>query len=212
LSEKPVQFSDFQLDALKEVGNVGAGNAATALSQMTSRRIDMSVTRVSVLSTESIKGFTEGTEDGVAAVYLPFYGDVTGMALIFFSLDRMSQLLVLLTGSPARSPGEFSEMEKSAIRELWSILSGAYLSSLFKFIKVQMIQGVPTLIVDMAPAILDTILVDREEKGESAILIETEFLESGKQLTGSFFLIPEVGGLAKLFEAFTRALGNPENG
>jgi chemotaxis protein CheC len=95
---------------------------------------------------------------------------------------------------------------------LGSILSGAYLSALFKFIQVQMIQGVPSLVVDLAPAILDTVLVDREDKGEKALLIETEFLESGKQLTGSFFLVPETGGLLKLFNAFSRSLGMPENG
>jgi chemotaxis protein CheC len=212
LSDGTAKFNDFQLDALKEVGNVGAGNAATALSKMTSRRIDMSVTRVSVLDTDSIVQFSGATPNGVAAVYLPFYGDVKGMALIFFSLERISDLLVLLTGAPPRAPGDFTEMEKSAIQELGSILSGSYLSALFKFIKIQMIQGVPALIVDMAPAILDTVLVDREEKGESAILIETEFMESGKQLTGCFFLIPEAGGLEKLFEAFTRSLGFPDNG
>jgi len=212
MANEAVGFTDFQLDALKEIGNVGAGNAATALSQMTGRRIDMSVTHVKLLSTESIGEIIGDPGAGVAAVYLPFYGDLSGMVLIFFSLGRISELSAMLTGEPAHPAGDFTEMEKSAIRELGSILSGAYLSALFKFIQVQMIQGVPSLVVDLAPAILDTVLVDREDKGEKALLIETEFLESGKQLTGSFFLVPETGGLLKLFNAFSRSLGMPENG
>jgi chemotaxis protein CheC len=75
-----------------------------------------------------------------------------------------------------------------------------------------MIHGVPSLVTDMAQAVLDSVLVELEQKEEIAIVIESQFLEGEKQLTGSFFLLPERGSLKKLFDAFTKTLGLPENG
>jgi chemotaxis protein CheC len=212
MEKGPLKLTDFQLDALKEVGNVGAGNAATALSQMLGRRIDMSISKVSILSTESIQEFLTDPPEDVAAIYLPFYGDISGVILVFFTMERLPDLSAMLVGSKLHSAEEISELEKSALKELGSILSGAYLNALFKLIQIQMIHGLPTLIMDMAPAILDTVLVELENREESAIFIETELFEAGKKLDGSFFLIPEAGGLAKLFNAFAHSLGIADNG
>lgn len=204
-------FSDFQLDALREIGNVGAGNAATALSQMVGRRVDMSVTKVLVLPTDGIAGFLGGLDQNVAAVHMPIYGEVCGISLVFFPLDRINELCGMLIGKVEKDPFHLSELGQSAIKELGSILTGAYLSALFRFVHIQMIHGVPGLALDMAQAVLDTVLVELEQKEEIAIVIETEFLENEKQLTGSFFLLPEAGSLKKLFIAFSKSLGLPGN-
>lgn len=201
-------FNEVQLDALKEIGNVGAGNAATALSQMVGKRVDMSVTKVMVLRTDAIAGFLGGIDKDVAAVHMPVYGEILGVALIFFPVERLSQLSSMLIGEKEIDPSNLSELGQSAIKELGSILTGAYLSALFKFVHIQVIHGVPSLAVDMAQAILDTVLVELEQREDVAIVIETEFLEDAQQLTGSFFLLPEAGSLQKLFTA----LGLPGNG
>jgi chemotaxis protein CheC len=205
-------FSDFQLDALREIGNVGAGNAATALSQMVGRRVDMSVTKVLVLPTNAIAGFLGGLEQNVAAVHMPIYGEVCGISLVFFPLGRINELCGMLIGKEEKDPFHLSELGQSAIKELGSILTGSYLSALFRFVHIQMIHGVPGLALDMAQAVLDTVLVELEQREEIAIVIETEFLENGKQLTGSFFLLPEAGSLKKLFIAFSKSLGLSGNG
>lgn len=210
-NEKPL-FNDFQLDALREIGNVGAGNAATALSQMVGRRVDMSVTKVLVLKTEDIGSFLGGVEQNVAAVHMPVYGDICGVALIFFPLDRVLDLSAMLIGKKDPDPFHLSEIGQSSLKELGSILTGAYLSALFRMVQVQMIHGVPHLVLDMAQAVLDTVLVELDQKDDVAILIETQFLENANQLTGSFFLLPEAGSLKKLFSAFSRSLGLPDNG
>jgi chemotaxis protein CheC len=202
-------FSDFQLDALREIGNVGAGHAATALSQMVGRPINMSITKVMVLPTEGIAGFLGGIEKNVAAVYMPVYGDICGVVLIFFPVEVLPSLASLLLQRNSQSTEELTELDRSAVKELGSILTGSYLSALFRFIHIQMIHGVPTLVVDMAQAILDTVLVDLEQKEDVAIVIETEFLEREKQLTGSFFLLPETGSLTKIFNAFSKTLEMP---
>jgi chemotaxis protein CheC len=205
-------FTEFQLDALKEIGNVGAGNAASALSQMVGRRVDMSVTKVLVLPADSIAGFLGGIQKNVAAVHMPIYGEMMGVALIFFPIERLPELSSMLIGKKEEDPDNLSELGQSAIKELGSILTGAYLSALFRFVHLQLIHGVPGLVVDMAQAILDTVLVELEQKDDVAIVIETEFLENDKQLTGSFFLLPEAGSLKKFFAAFAKSLGLPDNG
>ncbi len=203
-------FSELQLDALREIGNVGAGNAATALSQMVGQPIEMSVTRVKVLPTEEIAKFLGGMEKNVAAVYLPIYGDISGVVLIFFPIEILPGLAVFLLQKEITS-SDLNELDRSAIKELGSILTGAYLSALFRFIQVQMIHGVPTLVVDMAQAILDTVLVDLEQKEEIAIVIETEFLEKERKITGSFFLLPETGALERFFASFSKSFGSSGN-
>lgn len=207
-----VKFTEFQIDALKEIGNIGAGNAATALSQMVGKRVDMSVTKVLILPADAIAGFLGGIEKNVAAVHMPVYGEMLGTALIFFPLERLSELSGMLIGKNEEDPANLSELGQSAIKELGSILTGAYLSALFRFVHIQLIHGVPGLVIDMAQAILDTVLVELEQREEVAIVIETEFLEDDKQLTGSFFLLPEADSLKNFFNAFSKSLGLPGNG
>jgi chemotaxis protein CheC len=206
------QLTDFQLDALKEIGNIGAGNAATALSQMVGKRVDMSVTKVLVLKADAIAAFVGGVEKNVAAVHMPVYGEILGVALIFFPVERLSQLSAMLIGKREDDPANLSEMGMSAVKEVGSILTGAYLSALFRLLHLQIIHGVPVLVIDMAQAVLDTVLVELEQREEIAIVIETQFLEDDKQLTGSFFLLPEADSLKRFFNAFSRSLGLPDNG
>jgi len=207
-------LNEFQLDALREVGNVGAGNAATALSQLTGQRIDLSVSKVCVLPTDAIAEFLGGSDSNVASVCLPVYGDVTGLVLVFFPLDQINELTRMLLPNFTAAPGPdgLSDIEKSALRELGSILTGAYLGALFRFIHIQILHGVPELVMDMAQAILDRVLVELEEKEDLAIVIETELIAQNKKMTSKFLLLPEAGSLERLFKAFANTLGLPGNG
>lgn len=190
---------------------MGAGHAATALSQMVGRPIGMSITQVQILPTEQIAEFLGGEQADVAAVYMPVYGDICGVVLIFFPIDILPDLAGLLLKRDSQANQELSDLDRSAIKELGSILTGSYLSALYRFIHVQMIHGVPTLVIDMAQAILDTVLVDLEQKDDFAIVIETRLTENERRLTGRFFLLPEAGTLPKLFNAFTQSIETPGN-
>jgi chemotaxis protein CheC len=119
---------------------------------------------------------------------------------------------MLMPNFPQNTSSELSEMQKSALRELGSILTGAYLNALFSFIHIQVLHGVPELVLDMAQAILDSVLVELEEKENLAIVIESELTALDKKLSGKFFLLPEAGSLARLFKAFSNTLGLSGNG
>ncbi len=201
------QLQPFHLDALKEMGNVGAGNAATALSQLLGRRVNMNVSRVTLVSTDSLPDFLGNHQTEVAAVQLPIYGDARAKVLILFGLDRLGVLIALLLGRPTADPRDLSELERSAVQELSSILTGAYLNALYGLIRVQLIHGVPTMVLDRADAVLQSVLLEYEQTQGWALVVETEFSESGKVLTGHFLLFPEAATLDLLLRAFYLALG-----
>jgi chemotaxis protein CheC len=200
-------LTPFYLDALKEMGNVGAGNAATALSKMVGRRIDVAVSKVTILPLPAVADFLGGRDSDVAAVYLPVQGDISGKVLLFFPLDGVSDLLSMLSGVKPADPADMGEMEISALKELGSIMTGSYLGALSKFIHLTLIHGVPDFTLDMAQAVLDSVLVELEQSDDLVIVIETEMSETDRLITGHFLLFPEAGSVEKIFRAFTRALG-----
>jgi len=204
---EPRTLQPFHLDALREMGNVGAGNAATALSQLLGRPVRMNVSRVTLVSTESLNEFLGDHRTEVAAVQLPVYGEARARVLLLFDLERLGVLVALLLGRPSADPKNLSELERSAIQELSSILTGAYLNALYGLIRVQLIHGVPAMVVDRADAVLESVLAEFEQSQGWALVVETEFSEQGKVLTGHFLLIPEANTLELLLKAFYRALG-----
>jgi chemotaxis protein CheC len=200
-------LTPFYLDALKEMGNVGAGNAATALSRMTGRRIDVAVSKVTVLPLPGVADFLGGRSQEVAAVYLPVQGDVAGKVLLLFPLSGVPGLLTILSGARPATPDGLGEMEISALKELGSIMTGSYLGALSRFIHLTLLHGVPDYTMDMAQAVLDSVLVELEQNDQLVIVIETEMSEADRVISSHFLLFPEAGSVERIFRAFSQALG-----
>ncbi|MEE8537291.1 MAG: chemotaxis protein CheC, partial [Acidobacteriota bacterium] len=118
-----------QVDALREVGNIGAGHAATALSQLVGRSVSLSVPKVAVVPFPRICALLGGPETEVAALYMKVYGDTRGNILIVFSPDNLATLAGQMLGKPVSSVHSLSALERSAMLELGNILSSAYLTS-----------------------------------------------------------------------------------
>lgn len=199
---------DFKMDVLKEVGNIGAGNAATALSQLLDKPIDMAVPKVQLLSFEEITESVGGAERIVLAVFLRVEGDAPGNLFFIMSPEAGKNLLQRLVGLEVLEDDEFSEMEQSALNEIGNILAGSYLSSLADFTKLSMTPTVPGLAIDMAGAILSYGLLQFGEMGDDALLINTTFLEGHHEVEGQFFLIPDPQSFAEIFEALGVPLEN----
>ncbi|WP_337098874.1 chemotaxis protein CheC [Paenibacillus sp. YIM B09110] len=195
------RFEAFELDVLKEVGNIGAGNAATALSRLLDKPVDMAVPKVSFLPFEEVADRVGGSEQIVFAVFLRVEGDAPGN--MFFIIEEASAERLLRQLLSIREEGQegYSEMELSALCEIGNILAGSYLSSLADFTHLTMAPSVPQIALDMAGAILSYGLVQYGEMGDSAMLIETTFLEDREALEGHFFLIPDPESFDKIFRA-----------
>ncbi|AKG35204.1 chemotaxis protein CheY [Paenibacillus durus ATCC 35681] len=192
---------DLKMDVLKEVGNIGAGNAATALSQLLNKPIDMAVPKVQLLGFEEIAEKVGGAEELVFAVFLRVEGEAPGNLFFILSPDAARSLLSRVAGISEVSGEELSEMELSALNEIGNILAGSYLSSLADFTSLSMYPTVPALAMDMAGAILSYGLLQFGQMGDDALLIDTTFLEGQDEIEGQFFLIPDPESFPKIFKS-----------
>ncbi|WP_217282826.1 chemotaxis protein CheC [Paenibacillus alginolyticus] len=189
------------MDVLKEVGNIGAGHAATALSTLLDKPIDMLVPKVRMLPFEEICDSVGGAETVVLAIFLRVDGDAPGNMFFILDLDTAKNMLRDLIGLNIENQEEYSELELSALNEIGNILAGSYLSSLADFTNLNMQPTVPSLAIDMAGAILSYGLLQFGQMGDQALLIDTKFMEGENEVQGHFFLIPDPESFGKIFSA-----------
>ena len=198
MSEDILKLSPLQLDALREVGNVGAGNAATALSQILNRKIDMTVPEVAILPLSDVPDIVGGPDAMVAGVYLRVFGPAPGSILFLLPKDSAFDLVDMLMGRPRGNTAVLTSIDESALMEIGNILAGAYLNALSYFTKLTLLQSIPALAIDMAGAILSVILIQLGQVGDHALVIETEFTSEFEGVKGHFFLIPDPGSLGTI--------------
>ncbi len=201
MDEDVLKLSPLQLDALREIGNVGAGNAATALSQILNKRIDMTVPKISILPLGEVPEVVGGPDAMVAGVYLRVYGPAPSSILFLLPRDSAFYLVDMLMGREHGSTVEMDAMDESALMEIGNILAGAYLNALSYFTKLTLLPSIPALAMDMAGAILSVILIQLGQMGDHALVIETEFSDDNDGVKGHFFLIPDPGSLGTIIAA-----------
>lgn len=194
-------LSPIQLDALREIGNVGAGNSATALSQIINKRIDMNVPKVALVPIESVPDLVGGPDTIVVGVFLRIYGKAPGNVLFLLPQKSAFYLVDTLMGREHGTTKALDFMDESALMEIGNILSGAYLNAFFNFTHISMLPSIPALAMDMAGAILNVVLVQLGQMGDQAMVIETEFLAEDDGISGHFFLVPDPGSLETLIKA-----------
>lgn len=196
-----------QMDALRETANIGAGHAATALSQMTSTTIMISVPAISVASTEDLPAQFSPDEEPVAAVLMHMLGDLTGRTLLVFPRPTVMRLVELMLRRPVGSSQTMGEMECSAIKEAGNILSGAYMNALSDFLGMLLLPSPPTLVMDMSTAVLTSAFGEFSSDPESVLCVESEFLltELQQTLRGYFLLLPDPASLQVMLRALRLA-------
>jgi len=193
------RIADFQIDVLKEVGNIGAGHAATALSKMLDKPVDMKVPLVNILHFEQIAESLGGDEEVVIAIFLRVVGEAPGNMFFILSHQSAKKLLSQMAGIESVDNTLFSDMEMSALQEIGNILVGSYLSSLADFTHLNFSPTVPAMAIDMAGAVLSYGLIQFGQMGDHALLIDTKFLEGEHEVEGHFFFIPDPESFEKIF-------------
>jgi len=195
-------LSRMQIDALKEISNIGAGNAATALAQMIGSKIDMKVPQVNIVPFNDVPDVLGGADNHVVGIYLSVSGDAPCSLLFVLPVDKACLLSTMLVGETKnRAEGLFDEMEISAMMELGNILAATYLNALVMFTGLSFFPSVPAIGIDMAGAIIDAILAQYGEIGDYVLLLETEFIKDNQDVVGNFFLLPEPGSLQSIMTA-----------
>ena len=191
-----------QLDALREVANIGAGHAATALSQMVGERIMISVPTINVAKLEDVPPQVAAPDEPVAAVLMHMLGDLTGRTLLVFQRRTAIRLAELLLRRPNHQ-GDFTEMEQSAIKEAGNILSSAYMNALSDFMGMMLIPSPPSLAIDMSVAVLTTTYLQFGGDKDYVFCVESEFVMSDteERLRGFFLLLPDPASLRAILKA-----------
>lgn len=192
-----------QLDILREIGNIGAGNATTALSQMINKRIDMGIPKVNICEFKVLAEVLGGEENPIVGILLAVEGQISGMMMFVLEQASAHNLINLLMCKEIDNFEEFSEMDLSALKEIGNIIAGAYLSSLSSLTGLKIIASIPYMAIDMAGAILSVPAIEFGKIGDSALLIQTDFNEGKESVFGYFILIPDL----KSYETILESLG-----
>jgi chemotaxis protein CheC len=194
------------LDILREIGNIGAGNAATALSTLLNKKIDMKVPNVQILSFDEMMDLAGGAETIVVSVFLRIEGDAPGSMIFVLPLDQATYFVHQMTDesdfSFQRPP--YSEMSLSVLQEVGNILSGSYLSALSDFTKLNLYPSVPALCVDMAGAAISYGLLELSQVSDFAIVIDTALSADdidADGINGHFFLLPDPESFETIFSS-----------
>jgi chemotaxis protein CheC len=193
-----------QLDALREVANIGAGHAATALSQMVGETIMISVPTINVSRLEEVPSQVSENDEPVAAVLMHMLGDLTGRTLLVFPRRTALRLAELMMRRPTNPDAQtFSEMEQSAIKEAGNILSSAYMNALSDFMGMMLIPSPPSLAIDMSEAVLTTIYLQFGSDKDFVFCVESEFVmnDLDERLRGYFLLLPDPASLQAILKA-----------
>ncbi len=190
-------LKELQLDALREVANIGAGHAATALSQMTNHTIMIAVPEVNVRPLEEVTDMVGRPDEVVAAVLMHMMGDLTGRTLVLFPEGSARTLCDLLFKRSAGTTGEFGPMEQSGIKEAGNILASAYMNALSDFMGMMLVPSVPNA------AVLTTTYLNFGHDRDYVFCVETSFRVEGaiEPLRGHFLLLPDTPSLRAIFDA-----------
>lgn len=188
---KYTELSQVQLDALKEVSNIGAGNSATSLSVMLNCKIDMTVPCINIIEFDEF--FDKNDENEVIAVMVKVLGDVPGCVLYVFNKDSAMHIINKLT---CASDKEITEMGKSVIAEIGNIISASFMNAIAKFTKLEVLPSVPAVSYDLLGPILISTFVDAGQYDEYILDIETLFMgDEGNEIGGHFYYVPAPGTL-----------------
>ena len=195
------KVSDAYFDVLKEIGNIGAGNAMTALSQMLQCKIDMRVPQVKLLNFQEVGALMGGEEQIMACVMLSVEGDITGNMMFMIETSSARRLInKVMMGYAQPGEAEFTEMELSAMKEVGNIITGAYLNSIASLTNLKIYPSPPALTIDMAGAILSVPAIQFGELGDKMLLIQTQFFDENV-LDGYFILVPDLDSYGKILSA-----------
>ena len=200
MSQEIIELNDQQKDALKEIGNIGAGNAATAFAQFLDSKIEMTVPSVELIPINKVAEITGNEEQKMAGILLKIMGQAPGNILLIITEDSVKHLLKLMINKNV-DLDNLGQVERSALKEVGNILTGAYLTSINKTTNLDLIQSVPGFAYDMAAAILSSSFISSARTSDHVLLIQTRFISEGYEIQAHLFLIPDSGSLKKILQS-----------
>lgn len=199
-------LSNLHKDVLREIGNIGAGNATTSMSTLINKQVMMEVPSVQIVTINEMMDIIGGPERLIVAIFFRIDGEITGTVYFILTIEEAEYLVTKVTRNQVTNimkNGELDPLALSVLQEIANILNGSYLSALADFTNMHMTTTIPYISVDMAAATLVTGLIELSRSSDYAILIDTKIIgaESTDTAKGHFLLIPDPDSIPKLFSA-----------
>lgn len=197
-----MKLNEQHLDVLKEIGNIGAGNAATSLSQMLAKRIDMNVPEVSLLDYDNVIDSIGGAENVVVGILVSFEGEINGVILFLLKKEFVHLILNSLLGTELKSFEDITELELSALSEIGNIMVSSYVNSISLLTEMKIEITVPSLNIDMSGALLDAVTAEFSEAADKVIFIKEKYFCQDETIYSHMLLLPSMMSLEILLKRF----------
>ena len=197
-------LSEEKLDFLREMMNIGAGNASTALAQMLQSEVRVEIPKVENLHISEIDSLIEDPTVPVECVRMRLVGNVTG-DMFFIVPDEKKDQLIQLAEKAMQQPAQ-STSDLSVLAELGNILSGVYLTAIHDFCRLDIYHSVPTVVIDMIQSVIDESIINHCRKCEAIIVIENKFLAEKSAIESLLLLIPDVQSVNILANSIDQAI------
>lgn len=196
------ELSDLHLDVLREIGNIGAGNAATSLGMVLNEEVGILLPKVRITDFDTAVNALGGAEAMTVGVLVNFHGDANGMIMFLLGMDDAKGITdILLAGMDEDdTPDSLSEMKLSAIKEIGNILGSAYINSIAQLTQLTIDISIPYIAIDMAGAILSVPIIEFGAVGDKVMFIEEGFYTEEKQLNSNVIMFAEIDTLKVIME------------
>ena len=193
-------INNMYVDVLREIGNIGAGNATTAIANMLGSRLNMQVPKVQLMEASELGGAICDEEETIVGIFLEICNDISGSIMFLMRMDSAHVIVNKLMMRDPEYNEPFDEMDLSALKEIGNIIAASYLSALSSLTGLRIQPSVPYIAVDMAAAILSVPAIQFGQYGDNALFIETELGDDVK-MEGYFILMPEQESYSKILSS-----------
>ncbi|QOX63931.1 CheY-P-specific phosphatase CheC [Anoxybacterium hadale] len=194
------ELNDVQIDVLREIGNIGAGNAATALSTILDERVEISLPRVRITDFDTAVNALGGAETMTVGVLVNFSGEANGMIMFLLNMEDAKAIMSILIQDEGEDNGQLSELKLSAIKEIGNILGSSYINSISTLTGLTINISIPYIAIDMAGALMSVPIIEFGSVGDKVMFIEECFSAEENNLTSNIIMFAEIETLKIIME------------
>jgi chemotaxis protein CheC len=194
------ELNDVQIDVLREIGNIGAGNAATALSTILDERVEISLPRVRITDFDTAVNALGGAETMTVGVLVNFSGEANGMIMFLLNMEDAKAIMSILIQDDGGDDGQLSELKLSAIKEIGNILGSSYINSISTLTGLTINISIPYIAIDMAGALMSVPIIEFGSVGDKVMFIEECFSAEENNLTSNIIMFAEIETLKIIME------------
>lgn len=195
------ELTDMQLDVLREIGNIGAGNAATALATILDEKVEISLPKVRITDFDTAVNALGGAETMTVGVLVNFDGEAHGMIMFLLNMDDAKAIMsILIQEDEENNDGQLSELKLSAIKEIGNILGSSYINSISTMTGLRIHISIPYIAIDMAGALMSVPIIEFGSVGDKVMFIEECFSAEENNLSSNIIMFAEIETLKIIME------------